>query len=416
MGYRGTYASFPFLKPIITNMNNTNENKIQITLENAITGRTLRKLVLSKPSDKAVIRTSGTLFDKSGEMLLQLESFTKDGKALHENITPESAPEYIAQLVISGAYSQLDILTTGGSCTVMRSKKGALHITDNIKSGEGSALEVASHDRKKSHILDGSEDFLIGLGISQETIDRHGNRTVRVNDRMRAKFRQINRFLELLSDVYNELPPMGRLVVYDLCCGKSYLTFAVWHYLCVIKKREVVMTGMDLKADVIEYCSDLAEKLGCTGLSFKCGDIAKLEVDATPSLVVSLHACDIATDIVLATAIKTGAKVILSTPCCHHEMMNQLDSAELGFIKHSILKQKLCDAATDSLRGLMLEIYGYEVSALELVDPEETPKNVMLRAVKRGISDDKAASLKGEYDAAVRLLGVDPMLRKLMMS
>ena len=213
MGYRGTYASFPFLKPIITNMNNTNENKIQITLENAITGRTLRKLVLSKPSDKAVIRTSGTLFDKSGEMLLQLESFTKDGKALHENITPESAPEYIAQLVISGAYSQLDILTTGGSCTVMRSKKGALHITVNIKSGEGSALEVASHDRKKSHILDGSEDFLIGLGISQETIDRHGNRTVRVNDRMRAKFRQINRFLELLSDVYNELPPMGRLVV-----------------------------------------------------------------------------------------------------------------------------------------------------------------------------------------------------------
>jgi len=385
-------------------MNNTltPEKRIEQILSSAIEGRTLRKLVLSKPTDKDSIRTTGALFEKSGSLMLQLETLRKDGKALHENLTPEDAPMRVCEILKE--HGQLDVLTTGGSCVVMRSKKGSYHITDKIKAGE--ANEIASHDRKKTHILTGSENFLRGLGVS----DASG----RVNDRMRPKFRQINRFLELLGDVYDELPKDGKLVVYDLCCGKSYLTFAVWHYLSVVKGREVEMLGMDLKPDVIEYCTALSEKLNCIGLSFRCGNVAELDVKEAPALVVSLHACDIATDYVLCGAIKSGAKVILSTPCCHHEMMNQIDSKELGFIKHSILKQKLCDAATDSLRGLMLEIYGYEVNALELVDPEETPKNVMLRAVKRGISAEKARQKREEYDAAVKLLGVDPMLKRLL--
>jgi len=377
--------------------------RIQNIISDAVASRTLRKLVLSKPNDKGSVRTTGALFEKSGELMLQLETFRKDGKALHENLSPADAPVRVCELLCE--HGQLDVLTTGGSCTVMRSKKGTLHITNNIKGGE--AAEIASHDRKKSHILDGSEAFLCGLGVS----DVSG----RVNDRMRPKFRQINRFLELLADVYDEMPAAPeKLVVYDLCCGKSYLTFAVWHYLSVIKQREVEMIGVDLKPDVIEYCSELSEKLGCTGLTFKCGNVAELDVKEAPALVVSLHACDIATDYVLCGAIRSGAKVILSTPCCHHEMMNQLDSKELGFIKHSILRQKLCDAATDSLRGLMLEIYGYEVNALELVDPEETPKNVMLRAVKRGITEADAQKKRAEYDAAAKLLGADPMLRRLL--
>ncbi len=393
--------------------NNESLTKLTQILTTAVADRTLRKLILSRPDDKTAQKTVGALFEKNGDVMLQLETFMRDGKALHENLAADVAVERI--LALCETHRQLDILTTSGTCTVMRSKKGQYHVADKIKSDVAApTADIRSHDREKSHILSGSENFLVGLGISSEEVDRFGERRVRVVDRMRAKYRQINRFLEILGDVYAELPRDGTLRVYDLCCGKSYLTFAVYHYLTEVMGREVEMLGVDLKPDVIEYCSKLSEKLGFSGLRFECGNVAELTVDEPPALVVSLHACDIATDFVLSAAVKYGARVILSTPCCHHEMMNQLDSKELGFIKHSILRQKLCDAATDSLRGLRLEIEGYEVNALELVDPEETPKNVILRCVKRGISAERAKSLREEYDAAVKLLGVAPMLDKLI--
>ena len=202
--------------------------------------------------------------------------------------------------------------------------------------------------------------------------------------------------------------------MYDLCCGKSYLTFAVWHYLTSVKGREVEMHGVDLKPDVIAFCSGLAERLGCAGLDFACQDVGKLKIEGRPALVVSLHACDTATDLVLAAAIRSQARVILSTPCCHHEMMRQLNAPSLAFIRHSMLKQKLCDAATDSLRALRLEAEGYETEALELVDPEETPKNIMLRAVYRRPDEEKRRALLAEYDRAAKLLGCDPTLRRLL--
>lgn len=371
-------------------------------LTEAVGKRTLKKLILSRPADKARLKTVGRLVEIGGRDALQLETFFRDGKALHENLPAIQAPERVAALL--EAHGQLDLLTTGGSAVVMRSKKGALHISSGIQGGE--ALAAAPHDRPKTRLLTGSEPFLAGLGIADET--------GRINDRMRAKFRQISRFLELLDDVYSELPGEGKLLVYDLCCGKSYLTFAVWHYLTAIKGRTVEMHGVDLKPDVIDFCSGLAARLGCEGLDFTCGDVGRLPIEGRPALIVSLHACDTATDLVLAAAVRSRARVILSTPCCHHEMMRQLDSPALGFIRHSILKQKLCDAATDSLRALRLEAEGYETEALELVDPEETPKNVMLRAVYRRPDEAKRRALLAEYDRAALLLGCDPMLRRLL--
>jgi len=265
-------------------------------------------------------------------------------------------------------------------------------------------VQALFNNREKQYILNGNEPFLIKLEIS----DKNG----RVHDKKRAKFRQINRFLELVRDVEDKLPADGILRICDLCCGKSYLSFAVYHYFAIIKGRNVRMTGVDLKPDVIEFCSATAKDLGFDGLEFLCGDVGKYQTDDHVHLVVSLHACDIATDLVLSRALAFEADVILSTPCCHHAMSPALACPELDFIaKHSILRQKLCDAATDALRLKILEAHGYTTTALELIDPEETPKNVLLRAVRKKHPDPasmQAARTEAEQIRAFLLGNASP--------
>jgi hypothetical protein len=174
------------------------------------------------------------------------------------------------------------------------------------------------------------------------------------------------------------------------------------------------MDCVDLKTDVIQYCSKIAEELNYTGLHFTAGDIRDFPIRRTPDLTVSLHACDIATDIVLAKGIDSNSRVILSTPCCHHEMMHQLKpqgNYTDFLLEHSILKQKLADAATDALRCKVLEINGYDVTALELIDPEETPKNVLIRGVKQNKTNpSRIEKAKAEYQNICQMLGVHPYL------
>ena len=214
--------------------------------------------------------------------------------------------------------------------------------------------------------------------------------------------------MEFIRDCLDALPGEGALRICDLCCGKSYLSFAAYHYFANVLKREVRMTGVDLKPDVVENCNAAAKKLGFDGLEFFCMDVAKYQVPEPVHLVISLHACDIATDLVLNKALEWKADVILSTPCCHHEMNHTLNCSALSFIAdHSMLRQKLCDAATDALRLKRLEMNGYEVAALELIDPEETPKNIMLRALRKKNFDpnsEKAKRLCAEYEAAKAFL------------
>ena len=265
-----------------------------------------------------------------------------------------------------------------------------------------------THNRKKQYIIPDDEpvDFLVALGVQ----DENG----RIFDKKRSKFRQINRFLELLADVESSIITGQELYILDLCCGKSYLSFAVYYYFTRIRGCKVTMDCVDLKTDVIEFCDGVAKKLGYDGLHFMAGDIRGFEIRRAPDLTVSLHACDIATDIVLAKGIDSGSRVILSTPCCHHEMMHQLKQqgkATDFLLEHSILKQKFADAATDALRCKVLQMMGYEVGAMELIDPEETPKNVLIRAVKRqSISAGQAEKLKREYCEICQLLGVRPYL------
>lgn len=347
----------------------------------------LRKAVFSKPSDKALQKAVVTARTLKQRTVLQIERFHTDNKATHQNLSPEDAAEQLAQFGVG--FSQINLLCPVGECEYRRSASGKEILLgfDKLSRKLESQIDTPiktpplSNNREKQYILTGAEPFLRLLGVS----DQNG----RVYDRKQAKFRQINRFLELIRDVEDRLPRQS-LRICDLCCGKSYLSFAVYHYFANVKHYEVCMTGVDLKPDVIEHCNRVAKELGFDGLEFLCGDVGAYTPDVTPSLVISLHACDVATDLVLTKAAEWRADVILSTPCCHHELNHHIQCPTLSFITdYSMLRQKLCDAATDALRLLRLEAQGYATAALELIDPDETPKNVMLRAVrKKGFSPD----------------------------
>ena len=377
---------------------------IQIIILSAERGA-LKKVTLSKPTDKTLLRAVLTVKRIGERRMLQLERFLADNKATHKNFALDDK-ETLSDLL--DGFLQVNVITTAGDCERKRSKSGTETLLGSKKlltaltAGDVETVPDKKNDNEKSYILSGDEPFLKLLGVS----DKNG----RVYDKKRAKFRQINRFLEHIRDVSKHLPKEGTLYVCDLCCGKSYLSFAAYHYLRVILGRDVVMRGVDLKPDVIEYCNGVCEMLGFDTLEFLCGDIGKYDPEFSPSLVISLHACDTATDLVLENAMRWGAKVILSTPCCHHELNHTINCPALSFVtEHSMLRQKLCDAATDALRLKLLEANGYSVAALELIDPEETPKNIMLRAIKKhGDNTPAAKRAMEEYLTAKRfLLGGD---------
>ena len=377
-------------------------------LSYVIENKMLTKLTLSKPTDPAIIRATGRLIEIKGQLYLALERFCTDGKAIQQNIPAAQAPEIVANMV-PNQYQAMNILTPNGNCEVKVSKKGKITVLDRIKRGAVTAVEL-EHNRKKQYIIPDNEpvDFLMELGVQ----DEKGH----IFDKKRSKFRQINRFLEIVSDVESSIISDDELYILDLCCGKSYLSFALYYYFTRIRGCKVVMDCVDLKTDVIEFCNNVAKKLNYSGLHFMAGDIRAFQIRRTPDLTVSLHACDIATDIVLAKGIDSGSRVILSTPCCHHEMMHQLkpQGKPTDFLlEHSILKQKFADAATDALRCKVLQLQGYEVGAIELIDPEETPKNVLIRGVKKGnVSEKQRQKLLQEYRQICDLLGIEPYLAR----
>lgn len=426
----GTARSFadPSAFSEIDMMKTMDELKKSLT-ELLVSGQ-LRKLTLSRPSDPEVIRTEGHLFENKGVVYLQLETFSRDGKAKHRNLVAAEAADAVFADLQAG-YGQLNVLSPLGDGEARLSKSGKWLVGGKISNrasseqgaeqpaGKRNAEEmpmqtgtVLPHDHEKQYLLPEGEcyPFLIRLGICAPD--------GRVLEKKRPKFLQINKFLEQIEAAYRHLPQEGTLHVLDLCCGKSYLTFAAYHYLTVMRGRRVEMLGADRKADVIAYCASLSAKLGYSGLRFVCCDIGELAVQSAPDMVLSLHACDIATDIVLAKAIATGARVVLSTPCCHHQMMAQMseNGGELGkmlapITEHSLLRQKFCDALTDGLRCKMLEIFGYEVTVAELIDPEQTPKNLLIRAVFRGrLPEKRQNALRAQYDALCALGDLSPAL------
>ena len=335
---------------------------------------TLKNLSFSSFPAGDILKIRGRLKNLSGNTKLQLEYFLTEGRVKQENL-PDDAIEDALFHILGEGCRNCQLVTSDLTATLLVSKKGVVNTTyKRSKQIAAPVPGITGNNREKKYIFSGSESFMKELGIS----DNEG----RVHDKKQSKFRQINRFTEQVRDIVKYLPESGTLHVYDLCCGKSYLSFAVYDYLVNILGRDVEMICADLKESVMDFCRNSAEKVGFTGMKFICADVASIAAPQPPDLVISLHACNTATDAVLSFAINNGAAVILATPCCQREMFNIMDCPELEFIsKYSILKQKIASAATDALRLARLEEHGYRTDAIELIDPDETPKNVLLRGI-----------------------------------
>ena len=362
----------------------------------------LKKIIYSKSNDTERKKLTVRPCTHKDKIIFAFEELMSDGKALHRNLSPEDAVPALEEAL--SLYAQVNLLTSAADAEYRRSKKGSevllggKKLRSLLSGGSFADALTETLEKSKNYILSGTEPFLIHLGIS----DKNG----RVHDKKQAKFRQINRFLEHVRDVEDKLPAHETLLIYDLCCGKSYLSFAVYHYFNVIQGRSVEMLGMDLKRDCMEFCEKTAKALGFSGMHFKTGDIRTISAIRAPHLVLSLHACDIATDIVLHFAASVKAGVILSTPCCQHDLLSKVKVKELSFLTdYAKLSGKLCEALTDALRLSRLRTFGYECAALELTDPDDTPKNTLLRAIlPEKVNEIKLSRAKEEYRAALRFV------------
>ena len=336
---------------------------------------TLLNVTFHAPAAGDTLKVRGVPRQIGSSRVLQLETSLTEGRVAQRNLEPDGILLAVTELF--DTCRKADLTDSGGTASLMISKKGAVTLLKKGKPGEGEGnAPVQGNNREKKRLLDGTEPFLIPLGIA----DRNG----RIHDRMQAKFRQIARFSEYIADAEKRLGGAGELTVCDLCCGKSYLSFAAYYVLTALCGRRVRMTCVDLKESVMDYCRGVAREAGFDGMEFLAMNIGDYTPAHTPDLVISLHACDTATDIVLDFAARHGARMILSTPCCQRELNRGMNCPPLAFIADiPILRQKLASAATDALRLMKLEAEGYRCDATELIDPEDTPKNVMLRAWRR---------------------------------
>ncbi|MDN4606407.1 class I SAM-dependent methyltransferase [Sporosarcina highlanderae] len=262
-----------------------------------------------------------------------------------------------------------------------------------------------SHNRKKNYLLDDSTPypFLIRLGVQSPE--------GKVKKQKYDKFRQINRFVEFIDDALVHLPKDRPVRILDFGSGKSYLTFALYHYLHIEKGLDIRVTGLDLKKEVIEECNVIAKDLGYEQLEFLVGDINDYNEETAVDMVVTLHACDVATDMALARAVKWGAEVILSVPCCQHELFSQIQSPALDImLQHGLIKERFSALATDSIRAELLKLVGYDAQLLEFIDMEHTPKNILIRSFKTGKKPSAEAVEK--YKAFRDLLNAKPFLER----
>ena len=358
---------------------------------------------LSNPRDKdAIQKVKVRPILKKDTLLFQLESF-QNNQAFHENMEVEKACEKLLEHMENMKQMQLD--TQGCSYSVLISKKGKVTIKNKLKKGDRKKINM-SHDRKKKYVLEEGipVPFLQDLGVmTQEGKIVHAKFD---------KFRQINRFLEFIEDILPELDKDRELTILDFGCGKSYLTFAMYYYLHELKSYDIRIIGLDLKKDVIHHCNELSEKYGYEKLKFLEGDIADYTGVNKVDMVVTLHACDTATDYALAKAVGWDAKVILSVPCCQHELNRQIKNEVLEpILKYGLLKERMAALITDGLRAEYLEREGYTAQILEFIDMEHTPKNILIRAVKN-------KKKKGQGDDAIRrceaALRVTPTLGRLL--
>ena len=378
-------------------------NTLQNLLEEC-TQKGIIKIVVSNPrKGEKKTRIEIRPFEQKGVILYQTASYNNN-QVYHKNRTREELIWFVKECTTE--YKQINIFCPTEQISVLISKKGKV----TIKRQKNTAVKELSlqHNRKKQYILpeDKPVPFLVELGIQTSQ--------GKLVDKKIKKFKQINRFLEFIKDVEKELPEDKPVTIIDFGCGKSYLTFAVYYYLHEMQKKEVNIIGLDLKETVIRHCNELAEKFGYQEhLKFYHGDISDYEGVDRVDMVMTLHACDVATDYALHKAVLWNAKVILSVPCCQHEVNKQIQSQLLQpLLKYGILKERMSALITDGLRANLLEQEGYEVQILEFIDMEHTPKNLLIRGVKRGKKEQ--AKEKEAYAGLCDALHIHTTLEKLL--
>ncbi|MBZ9636316.1 class I SAM-dependent methyltransferase [Clostridium sp. FP1] len=364
------------------------------------------KLVISNKMnvDVPYNKITFVLKENDAKQYYQIEKST-DKQVFHENIDMDILEEKLLEYVSSN-YKQVDAWSNAATFELKISKKGKVHL--GMKKSDNVKLVNKEHNKEKNYIL--KEGMIIEPLIDLGIFTKEG----RVVNSKYDKYKQINRFVEIIDDEIKN-NDFKELTILDFGCGKSYLTFVLYYYFVQIKKINVKMIGLDLKEDVIEKCNDIAKKYNYENLHFELGDINGFKYNNKVDMVITLHACDTATDYALYNAIKWDSKMIFSVPCCQHEINSQIRTESLSILtKYGIVQERISALMTDSVRANLLECVGYKTQLLEFIDISHSPKNILIRASKANISVDKREKALAEVNALMNQFNLNPTLFNLL--
>ena len=344
------------------------------------------------------------LKEKNKKEFYQIEKYT-DKQVFHENIEINKLKEKLIE-IIKGNYKQVVAWSENNTFDLKISKKGKMHLSQ--KRSDNKKLVNKSHNKEKNYIL--KEGMIIEPLIDLGVFTKEG----KVVNSKYDKYKQINRFVEIIDDEIKK-KDYKELTILDFGCGKSYLTFVLYYYFVKIKNINVKMIGLDLKEDVIKKCNDIAKRYNYENLHFELGDINGFKYNNKVDMVITLHACDTATDYALYNAIKWNSKMIFSVPCCQHEFNGQMKTDDLSILtKYGIIQERVAALMTDSVRGNLLEAVGYKTQLLEFIDISHSPKNILIRASKTKISEEKKSKALNEVYNLIKEFNFNPTLYNLL--
>lgn len=371
-----------------------------------ITQQEIIKLVISNKKNKDVEynKINATLKESNKNQYYQIEKYT-DKQVFHENIDKDELKEKIMEY-IKEDYKQLAAWSESTTFDLKISKKGKVFL--GKKKGDNAKLNNKSHNKEKNYIL--KEGMMIQPLIDLGVFTKEG----KVVNSKYDKYKQINRFIEVIDDEVKK-NDHKELTILDFGCGKSYLTFVLYYYFVEIKKINVKMIGLDLKEDIIQKCNEIAKRYNYKNLSFELGDINGFKYNNKVDMVITLHACDTATDYALYNAVKWNAKMIFSVPCCQHEFNAQMQSESLSLLtKYGIVQERVAALMTDAVRANLLEHLGYKTQLLEFIDIAHSPKNILIRASKGNISSEKREKALNEVNNLMNEFKFKPTLYNLL--
>ena len=344
------------------------------------------------------------LKEKKGKEYYQIEKYT-DKQVFHENIDKGDLEESLLE-AIESKYKQVNAWSETITFDMKISKKGKVFL--GKKNSDNKKVANKSHNKEKNYIL--KEGMIIEPLIDLGVFTKEG----KVVNSKYDKYKQINRFIEIIDDEIKK-NNQKELTILDFGCGKSYLTFVLYYYFVEIKKINVKMIGLDLKEDVIKKCNDIAKRYNYENLHFEIGDINGFKYNNKVDMVITLHACDTATDYALYNAVKWNAKMIFSVPCCQHELNSQMKTEELSILtRYGIVQERVAALMTDSIRANLLETLGYKTQLLEFIDIAHSPKNILIRASKSNISKEKKEKSLLEVEALMNQFNFKPTLYNLL--